>query len=331
MNVLWNPSHSDERVSPICPFRQCDPSMAPHTIARGTDFEYQTLAAEMDYKQCERCNAVFATYNPEDSFMSRIYPENYYSFHDSQRDSRLVQSARYFLALFRYRTVLSRMTTRTPRILDIGCGDGALLRFFKRRLRHARITGLDSSVKAVQVCIESGVPARVVDIETADAFDAESRYDLIVMNQVLEHLRDPRAVLNRIRELLDVGGLLSLETPAHGSIDHRVFKRRYWAGYHIPRHFWIFDETSLRELLELCGLSVVHVEYLINPVAWVHSLQGWVSERRLLSRFSSRLTHRNIVPVAVFALAELVLRFVVGRTSNIRVLCIRDDSSASRN
>lgn len=303
--------------------------VASHVVARGADFEYQTLAAELDYKQCERCKMVFAACNPESSFMSRIYPENYYSFHDSQRDSGLVRSARYLLALFRYRTVVNRMPTLTPRILDIGCGDGALLRFFKRKLRHAHVTGVDSSAKAVEVCSERGVPARVVDIETANAFDAEGRYDLIVMNQVLEHLRDPRAVLKRVSELLDAGGLLLLETPAHGSIDHRVFKKRYWAGYHIPRHFWIFDETSLRELLELCGLSVVHVEYLINPVAWVHCLQGWVSERRWFSRFSSRLTHRSIVPVAVFSFVELVLRLVVGRTSNIRVLCTRLDSSAS--
>ena len=106
------------------------------------------------------------------------------------------------------------------RVLDIGCGDGGISIAFARR--GAIVTGIDcdqNRIKRAKVWAqEHGVTVdfRVEDGERAQA-GAES-FDLLICNAVIEHVHDPRKLVEEMSRLLKAGGLLFLDTPNKHSV-----------------------------------------------------------------------------------------------------------------
>jgi hypothetical protein len=126
-------------------------------------------------------------------------------------------------------------------------------------------------------------------------------------------------VVARLANLLAPGGYLFIETPSTDGADSRLFRRRYWGGYHIPRHFWLFNETSLRQLLTDVGLEITDVRYLCSPAFWIQSFHhlaldhGWFH----LARF---LSEKNPALLAAFSAIDILSISLGGQTSNIRVI-----------
>jgi len=100
---------------------------------------------------------------------------------------------------------------------------------------------------AAKGLLERGRTVSVVTdaIETLDL--PADYYDLIVMQQVIEHVHNPPAVIAKLRSSLRSGGRLVMETPHLWSWDHLLFRSRYWEGYHIPRHFNLWTVDGMRK------------------------------------------------------------------------------------
>jgi SAM-dependent methyltransferase len=105
--------------------------------------------------------------------------------------------------------------------------------------------------------------------------------ELATMFHVIEHVADPVRVVRRIAQWLSPGGALVVETPNLDSWDARLFKQSRWGGYHIPRHWTLFDASSLRRLFEGSGLTVEHSAYQTGHASWMNSLHH-------LAKFNSR-------------------------------------------
>lgn len=106
------------------------------------------------------------------------------------------------------RPVLDRIPQSARRILDVGCGTGDLGAELKRQSKGLEVIGITRSrekmLRAQQVLDE----VFLMDLET-DSLDGLGQFDCIVCSHVLEHLRDPRSVLERLRQLLVPAGLNS--------------------------------------------------------------------------------------------------------------------------
>ena len=76
---------------------------------------------------------------------------------------------------------------------------------------------------------------------------------------MLEHLYEPRKVMQRVGEWLKPGGIFYVLVPNIDSAEARVFGT-YWHGLELPRHLSHFSPESLRRLAESAGLSVVSLE-----------------------------------------------------------------------
>jgi SAM-dependent methyltransferase len=99
-----------------------------------------------------------------------------------------------------------------------------------------------------------------LDVRTEDLFDADlphGEFDAVVLGDVIEHLPDPGAALDRIGELLAPGGVLWLALPDAGSRLARAMGRRWWSV--IPTHVQYFTRDSLSRLLERHGYEVLAV------------------------------------------------------------------------
>ncbi len=105
------------------------------------------------------------------------------------------------------------------RVLEVGCGDGALLQYLIEQ-RGVRGVGVDIAPKAVACCRERGLDVRLADARQPLTAVVDGRFDYAVLSEVLEHLPDPEALLGELRELVDRALLVTI--PNTGYWTHRA-------------------------------------------------------------------------------------------------------------
>lgn len=134
------------------------------------------------------------------------------------------------------------------RLLDVGCGSGALL----ERLGQLgwRTEGVDLDELAVRTARKRGLRVHLGTLE--DQSYPNASFDAVTMSHVIEHVHDPRALLRECHRVLKAGGRLVVVTPNIRSLGHRRFKAA-WRGLEPPRHLQILTPSALLDLTERTG------------------------------------------------------------------------------
>lgn len=306
-------------VPALCPRCGREPS---EEYARGPDFEYATSGDfEWTFRRCPTCEIVCLSPRPADEEIPKIYPGNYYAYDFT--DTPTIG--------YRAKTLLDRLSARSYQragapdgnILDVGCGDGRLLQIFADRGVPAdRLYGMELDARAVERARSRGFHVEQARFEEVP-YPAGS-FGLIVLQQVIEHVPDPRSVIAKLRELLRPGGAAVLETPNIASWDHSLFRRRHWGGYHIPRHFYLFNHRSLPALLREMGFQVPKVVSLASPNFWIQSVHHASVEARLPAFWTRLFTPHppRFLPLALFSTVDAFGK-LLGTTSNMRVIAVK--------
>ena len=154
------------------------------------------------------------------------------------------------------RAILDEIERHVARgaLLDLGCWVGFLLAEAGDRGWEA--TGVEPSAFASAYARDRlGLDVRTDDLMTAPL--PEHRFQAVVLGDVIEHLPDPGAALDRIASLLAPGGVVVLMLPDAGSRLARAMGRRWWSV--IPTHVQYFTRASVQLLLERHGYVVRHV------------------------------------------------------------------------
>jgi 2-polyprenyl-6-hydroxyphenyl methylase/3-demethylubiquinone-9 3-methyltransferase len=154
---------------------------------------------------------------------------------------------------------------RIRRVLDAGCGNGNL---------SARIAATGFDVSAFDASTSGVEHARRtfpgIRFEVASAYDDLRQhfgevFDACVCVEVIEHLYDPRAFVDRVLQVLRPGGLFILSTPYHGYLKNLALAitgkmdshyTTLWDGGHIK--FW--SRATLTTLLQERGFQVIRFE-----------------------------------------------------------------------
>ncbi len=104
-------------------------------------------------------------------------------------------------------------------VLDLGVGDGALLRYM---LEHRQITayGLDISPRAVEFCRAQGLNVDLADVNAPISSYLDEPYDYIILSEIIEHLPDPEHLLNELQPYARKGLIVSI--PNTGFHQHRL-------------------------------------------------------------------------------------------------------------
>ena len=144
---------------------------------------------------------------------------------------------------------------RKGRLLDVGCGAG----YFLDAAREAgwQVQGVELSSAAASVGREQ-LGLDIFQGTLADAAFPDASFDVLTLFEVLEHLRDPGAVLAEARRILKPGGLLVVQVPNDVEAYRAWLSRsdnRWWVIP--PLHLFYFTEPTLRRWLESFGMDVL--------------------------------------------------------------------------
>lgn len=139
----------------------------------------------------------------------------------------------------------------SPRLLDVGCGNGAFM--LDAEAAGWMVEGIDTDAEALRSAREAGL--RVWHGRVEDAPFEAGRFDAITLHHVLEHVQNPRATIKLCRSWLKPEGRLWIATPNLDAPGRRRYGRD-WRGLDVPRHLVLFTPKSLRFLLSSLGLDV---------------------------------------------------------------------------
>ena len=145
------------------------------------------------------------------------------------------------------------------RVLDVGCSSGYLAEPLSRRANT--IVGIELDPAAARAAEQWCERVLVGDVEAMDLPLEPASFDVIVCGDVIEHLRDPRAALERLRPFLRPGGTLVASTPNIANWAIRVSlltgRWRYTDRGILDRtHAHLFTRATLVETLERAGYVV---------------------------------------------------------------------------
>jgi SAM-dependent methyltransferase len=318
---LSTPHRIDLADRPLVPEVEvaCDlcGSTATDTVATGVDFDYQTCRNTWSFVRCRVCGLEYLNPRPDVTALEVIYPATYEPFLFHETRNPFMRYGRAYVQR-RKAVALRRLAGDEATIIDVGCGSGQLLDLLRRHgPKGWRLIGNDFSDLAAENVQRLGLEYLGGRFEE---LDTELRFDVVVLNQTLEHLERPAAVVEKAALLLRPGGILFIETPSTDSLDARAFRRRRWGGYHFPRHWTLFTEQTLGRLVGEHGFEVIEVRYLASPAFWCQSFNHLALETAFPApRFWS--LHNPLTLMAFTALD--VARSRVARTSNLRLVARR--------
>jgi len=140
--------------------------------------------------------------------------------------------------------LLERIPLNAGSVLDVGCSTGALLSIYRRYNPRARLLGIESDAECASLARSRLDDVAEVDVEIDPLpFKLERPLDCIIYGDVLEHLRDPWAVLRRHAEALSDDGIILVCVP---NMEHWSFADRLLRGTWDYEASGLLDETHLR-------------------------------------------------------------------------------------
>lgn len=156
-----------------------------------------------------------------------------------------------------------RWVPRDVSVLDIGCGFGESLGYHRNRGCDAH--GVEADRNILRVAERHGLNVKV-GLFDASAYTSAS-FDVVTLDQVIEHLSDPLPVLRGIHTVLKPNGVLVVSTPNAGGWGARFFRHR-WVHWHAPYHQQFFSTQSINEAARKAGF-VVEKKQTVTNSAWL--------------------------------------------------------------
>jgi 2-polyprenyl-3-methyl-5-hydroxy-6-metoxy-1,4-benzoquinol methylase len=162
-------------------------------------------------------------------------------------------------------------------VLDIGCGSGALGGKLKSINQRAIVYGLDVSQRAAQRTSNVLDRFDLVDLDNQELPDYGVKFGLIILADVLEHLKRPDLLMLQLhRHLTDDGSILvSIPNVAHFNIRWMLLYGEFeYTGIGIldRTHLRFFTHKTFRQFVEQCAFNVVAERYsYVVPGMFGHS------------------------------------------------------------
>lgn len=150
--------------------------------------------------------------------------------------------------------IIKGYNSKPGTLLDIGCGTGEFLRFMHEQGWQTQGIERDEDARKYALAvnkIEAGPMSTIAEIP-------DSSLDVITMWHVLEHIYDPRGLLNELHRMIKPQGNMFFAVPNSASWDATKF-HSYWAAYDLPRHVHHYSRSSMSILLEGHGLQISEI------------------------------------------------------------------------
>lgn len=224
----------------------------------------QYLAGEYILVRCRKCGLVYINPRPSKSTLTSLYTSgDYVSRYQNYDISRInidIKDKGYLDILRNLEKYIGK-----GRLLEIGMGWGLLLKLAKDR--GWQVFGIETSNRQIMF-VKNQLNIDCSQNTFEDMFFNDNSFEVVVMDNVLEHTLDPKNILLKVNRILSNNGIVVIRVPNVDGLYYRV-SRYYNRIYDSPRkyeyrservslqHMYEFSLNSLGRLLYITGFSVI--------------------------------------------------------------------------
>jgi len=304
----------EPRVAVPCPL--CDST--EHELVMLARDRLFARAGTYPLVQCVHCGMRYLSPRPTFEALAEHYPESYFIYQRVEDLPAFTRSMARTYSSLRWRDSLNRLEkalgplSADTKMVDVGCGLNDYLATLQR-LRGVQGIGVDFKAEvAAYVRDTLNMPCRTGTLVDAAFPDAE--FDLVSMNEYLEHEPNPRQTLIEARRITRPGGHVLIEVPYIEGWPAKLFGSR-WSQIDAPRHLMHFTRATLGEMLRRSGYELVHTATFQIPYVIGFSALQALGHRHLgdmgfWGRTFVMLASMPFIPIVPF-LDEFL--FAVGR------------------
>jgi 2-polyprenyl-3-methyl-5-hydroxy-6-metoxy-1,4-benzoquinol methylase len=205
--------------------------------------------------RCHHCGFQFMNPQYSDRYLADFYARYLDDVDFEQWREPLFRRHDFYLSLV-------ERHVRPGKLLDVGCGHGYLMDAAQKRGWSVQGYDVDQA-STRKVSARLGVEVTHGDIQLCDLGED---FDLVVLHQVLEHLKEPGRYLTRAHALLNDGGILFVAVPNIMSLSNRLkfdlermgLRRKNIGKYYdTSHHLLYFEPRTLTGLLEKHGFRII--------------------------------------------------------------------------
>jgi len=282
-----------------------DKDFGPCPLCHGSKtkvlFSTETPLSEFYLVQCRICELTRTFPFPSDEVL-RVHDIRSYYGRDVHKFNPRIQKIRNLIMRMRANHYLSLIpdSTQTPKILDVGCAEGRLLKSFLEY--GCQCWGIEHPSYPAQRFLDSDQIVYLQgDLHAVNL--PEGAFDLIFLWHALEHMDNPQLIMSRLHKLLAPKGAIIVAVPNFSSVEARRFKQ-FWFHLDIPWHKYHFNEKSIRYLITKNHFRVIRMSTLCfeqGPYGLLQSIlnaMGW-PKNEFYEALKGNLTKRRSIYIII--------------------------------
>jgi len=203
---------------------------------------------------CGECGFIFTQDPPLPDHAGSYYKSEEYISHSDTRKglvNTLYHYVRNVMLNRKYRLI--KNLTAERELLDMGCGTGYFPGYMKNK--GFRVTGIEKDDDAREYGKEK-FSLNILPENSLFDSSIKSRYGIITLWHVLEHLYDPKKYMRVFHDLLKENGYLIIALPNPDSYDAKHYDKD-WAAYDVPRHLWHFTPRTFGDLASISDFEII--------------------------------------------------------------------------
>ena len=212
------------------------------------------------------------------------------------------------------------------RVLDIGCGTGAMLDDLKP---FGDAVGADFSPEALQFCVTRGIASPLTRADVRRLPFADASFDVVTAMDIIEHIDDDKAASREIFRVLKPGGRLFVTVPAFAAL---------WSEHdEALHHYRRYTVPHLKDLFQRVGLTVDKISYTVTalfpPILVYRLLSNWLPKKRASGEKKANLVNvSGPVNSALLTLSQWETQLVhrLNLPFGVTVVCVARKREATR-
>jgi len=158
---------------------------------------------------------------------------------------------------FEFKEVLKLYNPKSEdSIIEIGCNTGEFCYLLKKKF-NVNPLGVDINKDAIKIALDNYPD---IDFQVKDIFEVEGKYDVIYMQHVIEHIKEPENALIKLKEILKPNGKIIISCPNNWAYSTKliclIYKKEF---FYDPSHVSEFDPVSLSDIIKKSGLKKIKI------------------------------------------------------------------------
>lgn len=214
--------------------------------------------------KCNNCGFTFTNPRPTLESLPQYYAEEY--FKDERHRAKFYNEDSTVKVINQdYTNRIQDVENYVPKrgsVLEIGCARGGFLS--KLRDRGWEIEGVEISQDACNLAKELYGIDQFCGVFAE--YQTTKKFDVICMYQTLEHVPDPKEVLEKAYQMLKPNGVVVVEIPNINCLEMKYSADRRRLSYDLPRHLNHFSPQFLSEQMKKMGYQIADIECNEHPL-----------------------------------------------------------------